>query len=156
MGIEIERKYLVASLDWKTEQEGVLYRQGYLYQAPERTVRVRVAADRAFLTIKGVPQGLVRPEFEYEIPLEDRHELLELCHGSLIEKFRYKINVGGKTWEVDEFLGENKGLVVAEIELESETEDFLLPVWIGKEVSGDPRYSNSSLVAYPFSAWNSP
>lgn len=156
MGVEIERKFLVASQQWKANQEGVLFKQGYLNQDPERTIRIRIAAAKAFLTIKGIPSGVTRLEFEYEIPLDDGEELLGLCQGSLIEKYRYHVVVGEKTWEVDEFLGENQGLVVAEIELVSETETFLLPEWIGEEVSGDPRYSNSNLVSYPYSAWDSP
>lgn len=130
------------------------YRQGYLSTAPERTVRVRTAGDKGYLTIKGPSRGASRLEFEYEIPLQEANQLLdELCHRPLIEKRRYKIPLGGLTWEVDEFFGENDGLILAEIELRDEHQAFDRPVWLGQEVTGDPRYYNANLVSHPYSRW---
>lgn len=154
MSQEIERKFLVVGEGWRAA-EGVLYRQGYLSTAQERTVRVRVAGDKGYLTIKGLGQGAVRPEFEYEIPLADANQMLdELCLRPLIEKKRYKVSYGGLTWEVDEFLGENEGLLLAEVELSSEDQPFDLPGWAGQEVTGDPRYYNASLVERPYREWH--
>ncbi len=154
MGTEIERKFLVSGDGWRGRAEGVFYRQGYLSAEPERTVRVRIAGDRAFLTIKGRGVGISRPEFEYEIPIEDARELLdELCHTPLIEKHRYTFEFGGLHWEIDEFHGLNEGLILAEVELESETQKIVKPPWIGKEVSRDPRYFNAALVSNPYSTW---
>lgn len=154
MGKEIERKFLVKGDAWKSLATGRRYRQGYLNSAKERTVRVRTIDDRAFLTVKGPNTGITRSEFEYEIPLEDARAMLDaLAERPLIEKTRYKIASGGHVWEVDEFEGENQGLVVAEIELSAEGESFEKPEWIGEEVSDDPRYYNSSLVAHPYSSW---
>ncbi len=153
MGKEIERKYLVEGMDWRRLAEGVLYRQGYLSSAPQRNVRVRIAGDKATLTIKGPPKGMGRPEFEYEIPMADAREMLELCERPLIEKQRYRIAHDGMTWEVDEFSGENQGLVVAEIELQSEQQEFTKPTWIGREVTQDPRYLNANLIRRPFKDW---
>lgn len=153
MAQEIERKFLVRSDEWKAMAEATRYRQGYLSTVKERTVRVRTIDDRGFLTIKGVNQGLTRAEFEYDIPLEDANSLLELCEKPLIEKNRTRIAIGDFVWEVDEFFGENEGLIVAEVELESESQTFEKPFWIGEEVSGDPRYFNSNLAKNPFSSW---
>lgn len=154
MGIEIERKYLVASDDWRGLAEGIEYRQGYLSVIKERTVRVRTVGDRGYLTIKGISTGASRVEYEYEIPVGDTHEMLdELCEHPLIEKRRHRIPYGDLIWEVDEFLGDNQGLVVAEVELTSEDQLIELPDWIGEEVTGDPRYFNSNLVARPYSTW---
>ncbi len=154
MGIEIERKYLLASDGWRGLAEGIDYRQGYLSTVKERTVRVRTIGDRGFLTIKGISTGASRAEYEYEIPADDTHEMLdELCERPLIEKRRYRIPYGDLIWEVDEFFGENHGLIVAEVELASEDQLIDLPEWIGQEVTGDPRYFNSSLVADPFTTW---
>lgn len=152
MAIEIERKFLVTGSDWKN---GVAthYNQGYLNRDKNRTVRVRVAGDKAFLTIKGSSVGISRAEFEYEIPTDDARALLKLCDGPVIEKIRYVIFHQNAKWEIDEFLGENLGLVVAEIELESEDQSFINPSWLGKEVSDDPRYFNSNLASQPFSQW---
>ena len=134
MSKEIERKFLVEGDSWKKETAGVLYRQGYLNSAKERTVRVRTVADRGFLTVKGLIVDCTRLEFEYEIP--------------------YVIPAGnGLKWEIDEFLGVNQGLVVAEIELPSEETGFTKPAWLGKEVSQDPRFFNSNLVSNPYSTW---
>jgi CYTH domain-containing protein len=155
MGIEIERKFLIATEDWRGLAQGLDYRQGYLSTAKERTVRVRTIGAQGFLTIKGISIGATRTEFEYEIPVDDAHELLdELCLRPLIEKRRHRVPFGGLIWEIDEFFGENHGLIVAEVELTSEDQDVDLPPWIGEEVTGDPRFFNSSLVERPFSTWN--
>ena len=154
MGIEIERKFLLTSTSWKELAPGTSYRQGYLNSTKERTVRVRTIDDKGFLTIKGLSIGATRVEYEYEIPVADAEHLLDdLCEKPLIEKNRYKIAHGGFVWEVDEFFGENKGLIVAEIELESEDQSFDKPEWVGEEVTGDPRYFNSSLIKEPYSQW---
>ena len=154
MGVEIEKKFLLAGNDWKDLAEGTSYRQGYLSSVKERTVRVRTIEDKGFLTIKGISVGATRLEYEYEIPFEDANELLnELCEKPLIEKNRYKVNLGEHTWEIDEFFGENEGLVVAEIELENEKQQFIKPQWVGEEVTGDPRYFNSNLINNPFKQW---
>jgi len=146
---EIERKFLVTSDSWRGRAVGVTYRQGYLSKDPERTVRVRIAGDDAFLTVKGLTTGNSRPEFEYRIPLADAEAMLGLCEGPLVEKTRFEIPHAGRVWEVDEFLGDNCGLV----ELASDGDEFEVPDWIGREVSGDPRYYNSNLAITPFSRW---
>ena len=154
MGKEIERKFLLIGDEWKALAKGTHYRQGYLNSVKERTVRIRTIDDKAFLTIKGVTVGATRLEYEYEIPHSDCTELLDkLAEKPIIEKRRYKIPYGGLTWEVDEFLGVNEGLVVAEVELQSEDQAFEKPSWVGEEVSGDPRYFNSNLVKNPYSTW---
>ena len=154
MGIEIEKKFLLTGTQWKQLATGTAYRQGYLNSVKERTVRVRTINDQGFLTIKGVSVGATRLEYEYEIPLEDANALLdELCEKPLIEKNRYKVNFSGFTWEIDEFFGENDGLIVAEIELESEDQVFDKPEWVGEEVTGDSRYFNSNLINNPYSKW---
>jgi CYTH domain-containing protein len=154
MAVEIEKKFLLTGADWKKLAPGTTYRQGYLSTVKERTVRVRTIAEKGFLTIKGISVGATRLEYEYEIPLEDANSLLdELCEKPLIEKNRYKIEFSGFTWEVDEFFGENDGLVVAEIELESEDQSFDKPEWVGAEVTGDARYFNSNLIKEPYSQW---
>ncbi len=153
MGREIERKFRVSGKGWKSA-EGVAFRQGYLSTAKERTVRVRIEGERAVITVKGPVTGLTRREFEYEIPLAEAAEMLDqLCERPLIEKRRHRVDHAGHTWEVDEFLGENQGLVVAEIELESEDESFDRPDWLGEEVSDDPRYYNANLVSQPYPSW---
>lgn len=151
--VEIERKFLVRGRGWKARAEGVLLRQGFLAADPQRTVRVRIAGDRAFLTVKGAQQGMSRPEFEYQIPLPDAEQMLELCRPLLIEKKRYSVPFQGMTWEVDEFYGRNAGLVVAEIELESESQLFSRPDWLGEEVTQDSRYLNANLVRHPYAEW---
>lgn len=154
MGVEIERKFLLTGDDWRSLGEPVLLRQGYLSSQPERVVRVRVEGERATMTIKGRSVGATRGEWEYEIPLADANELLDqLCEKPVIEKYRRRIPYAGRTWEVDEFLGANQGLVVAEVELESEDQQFDMPTWIGADVTDDPRYYNSSLIRLPFSQW---
>ncbi len=152
MAIEIERKFLVTSNDWRIN-EPVQIRQGYLNRDPDRTVRVRTAGDQAWITVKGRTTGSVRSEFEYPIPLNDADELLMLCQRPLLEKRRYHFEHDGRTWEVDEFLGENEGLVVAEIELDTPDAEFSMPSWIGVEVTYDSRYFNSNLSVSPFTTW---
>ncbi len=153
MGKEIERKYLVRSDAYKALAPGTLFRQGYLNSAKERVVRVRTMGDKAALTIKGVTVGATRAEFEYEIPLDDARQLLAMCEQPLVEKTRYKVPHGGLVWEIDEFHGANQGLTVAECELQSEDQAVDKPEWVGDEVTGDPRYFNSNLIARPFSTW---
>lgn len=152
MGIEIERKFLVNGAAWR-QGVGVRFSQGYLNRDKERTVRVRLAGEKAFLTIKGISVGASRAEFEYEIPVADAVQLLKFSDGPVIEKIRRVIQLEGATWEVDEFLGENAGLVVAEIELQSEDQAFAKPEWLGEEVTHDARYFNSSLATHPFTRW---
>lgn len=152
MSKEIERKYLVLDQSYKQHAKGVLYRQGYLSFHP--SVRIRIIGQRALLTIKGASTGISRSEFEYEIPLQDGFEMLrDLCRGPVIEKYRYKMEYRGFTWEIDEFLKDNEGLVVAEIELENEEQTFDKPPFIGEEVTFDKRYRNSSLVSNPYKTW---
>jgi CYTH domain-containing protein len=154
---EIERKYLVRSDAWRSGATGKRYRQGYLSTEPDRTVRVRVAGDAAFLTVKGRSAGAARAEYEYTIPREHAEEMLDrLCLRPLVEKTRYRIPWGGLTWEVDEFGGANAGLVVAEVELAREDQAIELPPWVGREVTQDPRYANASLVARPYATWRDP
>jgi adenylate cyclase len=154
MGIEIERKFLLKGEGWRGLGQPTLMRQGYLTSDPVRTVRVRIEGERAVITIKSKNTGATRGEWEYEIPVPDAAELLDrLCEQPLVEKTRHRIGYKGHTWEVDEFRGENAGLVVAEIELGSEDEAFDKPGWIGREVTGDPRYYNSSLIRLPYSRW---
>lgn len=154
MGVEIERKFLLAGDAWRGLGQAVLLRQGYLSSTRERVVRVRIEGEQAMLTIKGANVGATRGEWEYPIPLADAVELLDgLCEQPLIEKVRHRIEHAGMVWEVDEFLGANAGLVVAEIELASEDQPFEKPEWIGAEVSGDARYYNANLIRHPFSQW---
>lgn len=154
MGKEIERKFLVTGDAWRQLARGTLYRQGYLSTTKERTVRVRVIGDEGFLTIKGVSVGATRSEYEYKIPAKDANEMLaQLCEKPLIEKTRYKIVAGPVTWEVDEFCGDNQGLIVAEVELQDEGQRIDLPAWIGAEVTTDPRYFNANLIRHPFTKW---
>lgn len=154
MGTEIERKFLLCGESWRNGATGTMYRQGYLNSAKERTVRIRTVGEGAFLTIKGITVGATRAEYEYPIPFDDCNAMLDtLAEKPLIEKKRYKINYGGLIWEIDEFFGDNKGLIVAEVELQSEAQRFDKPEWIGEEVSGDPRYFNSNLIKNPFTKW---
>ena len=157
MGVEIERKFLLNGEAWRALGEPTLLRQGYLSLDAARTVRVRIEGARAFLTIKGKSVGATRGEWEYPIPVEEAAELLDsLCQQPLVEKYRRRIAIGAHTWEVDEFLGANAGLVVAEIELACEDEVFEKPDWIGREVTGDARYFNSNLIRHPYSQWKDP
>ena len=154
MGEEIERKFLVMGDAWQETAESMRYRQGFLSTVPERTVRVRVAGLRGTITVKGKNLGARRAEFEYEIPVADAEQMLDtLCERPLIEKVRHTLTAGPHTWEVDVFEGDNAGLVVAEIELGSEDEAFEKPEWVGDEVTSDPRYFNSNLVANPYRTW---
>ena len=154
MGQEIERKFLVKSDAWRGLAEGTAYRQGYLNSAKERTVRIRTVGDKAFLTIKGLTVGATRSEYEYEVPFDECNAMLDnLAEKPLIEKKRYKITQGGLTWEIDEFFGDNTGLIVAEVELKSEDQTFKKPEWVGDEVTGDPRYFNANLISHPYTKW---
>ena len=153
MSVEIERKFLVRDDRWKVLGQGVLLRQGYLSSHPDRIVRVRIEGNAALLTIKGRSVGATRGEWEYPIPLADAEAFLDsLCERPIIEKYRSRIRFEGMVWEVDEFLGENAGLVVAEIELEREDQPFVKPDWIGKEVTQDARYFNANLLRHPYRA----
>ncbi|MCX5839369.1 MAG: CYTH domain-containing protein [Deltaproteobacteria bacterium] len=154
MAKEIERKFLIKGDAWRSLAKGTSYRQGYLNSAKERTVRIRTIDEKAFLTIKGLTVGATRSEYEYEIPLADCNAMLDaLAEKPIIEKKRYKVPLDGLTWEVDEFFGENAGLIVAEVELESEGQAFGKPAWVGEEVTADPRYFNSNLIKHPFTKW---
>lgn len=155
MGVEIERKYLVNHQKWLQidKPAGQHYRQGYLSADPKVTIRVRLTPDSGFLTIKGLSVGIVRPEYEYLIPGKDAKELLDNFSVAELAKIRYKIVFENKTWEVDEFLGDNSGLIVAEIELTSKEEQFAIPAWIDKEVTGEEKYYNSSLATLPYKNW---
>ncbi|MDC0083784.1 CYTH domain-containing protein [Schleiferiaceae bacterium] len=155
MAKEIERKFLVAHQAWRESVNTIhVFKQGYLSYDSERTVRVRATEVTGYLTIKGITEGLTRDEFEYEIPLADALALLQLCERPAIEKKRYIVPNGAHVWEVDVFEGVNEGLVVAEIELGSEDEAFDKPNWLGNEVSGDRKYSNSALSLHPFKDWS--
>ena len=154
MAKEIERKFLVSTNNWKDDVSNThVFRQGYLSYDSERTVRVRATEVSGFLTINGITTGLTRDEFEYEIPLADALALLQLCERPAIEKKRYLVPHGAHIWEIDVFEGVNAGLVVAEIELQSEEEAFEKPTWLGEEVSGQRKYSNSALSLLPFKDW---
>jgi len=147
MSIEIERKFLVKEESWRASADaGCLYRQGYLHADPERTVRIRLAGEQAFLTIKGKRTGFSCPEFEYSIPPADAEKLLLLCGKKVLEKTRYRLEWKGLLWEVDCFHGRHEGLVLAEVELTEENQKIRLPPWVGKEVSLDPAYTNAHLA----------
>lgn len=154
--LEIERKFLVASEDFK---KAALRKnhiaQGYLNSHPERTVRVRIKGETGYLTIKGKGNetGMTRFEWETEIALAEARNLIQLCESGVIEKIRYEVEIGNHTYEIDEFFGENEGLVVAEIELKSEDENFEKPVWLGQEVTNDERYYNAYLSNNPYKNW---
>lgn len=155
MGREVERKFQVVDDRWRdaVESESVL-RQGYLSIDKERTVRIRVSEAEGTLTVKGVTVGATRAEYEYEIPRREAEEMLtNLCLQPIIDKTRHRVRFGGRTWEVDEFTGANEGLVIAEVELDSEGEGVDLPDWVGNEVTGDPRFYNANLVAQPYREW---
>ena len=152
---EIERKFLVKEGYKQFAFTHTRITQGYLSSIPERIVRIRINGEKGFITIKGVSNlsGMSRYEWEKEIPVQEARELLALCEPGVIDKTRYLVQVGKFTFEVDEFYGENEGLVIAEIELSSEEELFDIPSWLGKEVTGDKRYYNSKLAKNPFSKW---
>jgi CYTH domain-containing protein len=154
MAKEIERKFLVKEDSWRQLAEGSVYRQGYISTQKEATVRIRIANNQGYLTIKGRSEKYTRSEFEYIIPVADAQEMLDtLCDRPLIEKVRYKVEWAGLTWEIDEFDGANKGLILAEVELSDEQQQIEIPDWIGEEVSADSRYYNSNLAKFPFSEW---
>ncbi len=154
MGKEIERKFLLKNDAWRAAARAVPCRQGYLSREKDRTVRVRVMGGKGFLTIKGVAAGLARAEFEYEIPVDDAHAMLDnMAERPLIEKVRHFVRHAGLTWEIDEFSGENAGLVMAEVELDHEDQPISKPDWLGEEVTDDPRYYNANLVKNPYQAW---
>lgn len=155
MAQEIERKFLVSGEFKPHASRKTRIIQGYLSSVPERTVRVRIKGDKGYLTIKGIgsESGASRYEWEREIPVSEARELLAICEPGVIDKTRYLVEFGGKTFEVDEFYGDNDGLTVAEIELESEDEAFEKPEWLGAEVTGDDRYYNSMLMKNPYKNW---
>ncbi len=153
MPSEIERKFLVANNSWRDGSPGTMIAQGYLSQEPDRTVRVRIGGEKAWLTIKGRSEGISRAEFEYAIPLEDARELLAMCLPSVIEKTRHEVSHAGHLWEVDVFHGANEGLVIAEVELADESISPELPPWVGAEVSAEACYFNSCLAVLPYAKW---
>ncbi len=154
MGIEIERKFLVNQQKWQPLDSGLIYRQGYIRTHNGSSVRVRVAGKKGFLTLKDKVKNLSRAEFEYPIPVQEAEEMLNLlCDRPLIEKIRYKITFDNFVWEVDQFLGENEGLMIAEVELTNETQTVNLPPWIDSEVTHDHRYFNSYLAQNPYKSW---
>ena len=154
VGTEIERKFLVVNGSWRAAATGTEIRQGYVYAGGNRSVRVRIAGDRGYLTLKQSRNGVSRKEYEYDIPLADAQEMLAtMCDGRLIEKTRFSLTVAGRDWVVDEFAGDNDGLVVAEIELDREDEQFERPEWVGSEVTMEARYFNVSLIACPYCRW---
>jgi adenylate cyclase len=154
MAKEIERKFLVSGDGWRKKAKATRYRQGYIVAGGGRTVRVRVGGRKAFLTVKGPRSGLSRDEFEYSIPVKDAEEMLEtLCVGGVIQKIRHEVKSAGLVWEIDEFEGDNAGLVLAEVELEREGQKVELPQWVGREVTSDRRYYNSYLSRRPYRTW---
>ena len=152
MATEIERKFRVKEGAWR-RVKGTRFRQGYLNSVKERVVRVRTINDKGYLTIKGLTVGASRLEFEYEIPRRDAEQLLDICEKPLIEKTRFKVVEAGFVWEIDEFSGDNQGLIIAEVELEREDQEFPKPDWVQEEVTGDPRYFNSNLIKKPYRTW---
>ena len=162
MGTEIERKYLVNKSEWRSYKNrlqsksvvGARYCQGYIPTSNGTTVRIRIVEEQGFITIKSKTVGYTRAEFEYPIPLDDALAMLDnLCLKPVIDKYRYKVQIDNSIWEVDEFLGENEGLIIAEVELESEEQQVNLPPWIDREVN-DRKYFNSYLVKHPYSTWD--
>ena len=156
MGIEIERKFLVDKAKCKDSAKisSEIYRQGYMLTDPGKTIRIRLANNKGFITIKGISIKASRPEFEYEIPSKDAAELLNNFCTSQITKIRHKVYHGGKLWEVDEFLGDNEGLIIAEIELSNEEEQFNPPEWLAQEVTSETKYYNSNLSLFPYKKWH--
>lgn len=155
MPLEIERKFLVAGDGWRSAvSRSELFRQGYLATTTSSSVRVRVGGHRGWLSVKGRVVGPSRPEYEYEVPLAEANEMLDaMCDEGRLEKVRHWVTVGGREWEIDEFLGANAGLVVAELEIEREDAVFERPSWLGREVTDDVRYYNASLALRPWSGW---
>ncbi|MEL4898683.1 CYTH domain-containing protein [Crocosphaera sp. Alani8] len=156
MAIEIERKFLVINDDWRCLGTGKVYKQGYIAAADRMTtIRVRIVGHEAYLTIKSKSEGISRNEFEYPIPLEDAQIMVDtLCDRPLIEKIRYKVNYDNLVWEIDEFQGENQGLIMAEVELQNENQIINIPTWVGEEVSHDSRYYNVNLTKHPYTTWS--
>jgi len=150
---EIERKFLVNRALFPKCGPAVIMKQGYLSVDPDRTVRIRREGGQAWITVKGKAEGITRPEFEYSIPVADAEEMFRLALYHPVEKIRHRLNVEGTHWEVDEFLGANRGLLLAEVELKDEFQPFSHPEWLGDEVTGDCRYYNSQLTQKPFSSW---
>jgi len=153
MGIEIERKFIVTGDEWREGAEPVFYSQAYLCSTPGQTTRVRIGGDKAYITIKGKTTGISRKEFEYEIPVDEAGQIMSICPLPPVEKYRSRIEWKNKIWEVDEFTGLNKGLIIAEIEMESEDENLDLPPWVGEEVSGQSKYYNALLYKEPYTTW---
>ncbi|MBD1850605.1 CYTH domain-containing protein [Leptolyngbya sp. FACHB-711] len=154
MGIEIERKFLVQGDSWRSKATATPYRQGYILATKERVVRVRIAGEQAYITIKGESVGIGRAEYEYPIPVTDATELLDtLCDRPQIEKVRHCLASGDLVWEIDEFHGENQGLIMAEVELPNADYPLQLPDWIREEVTQDPRYYNAYLSKHPYQTW---
>jgi len=151
---EIERKFLVKSFEYRELGKKIYFQQGYIFIGTDKIVRVRTEGEKAVITIKSSTSGISRNEYEYEIPSKDALEILQhICIKPIIEKYRYHVEYEKFVWEVDEFMGENKGLIIAEIELESENQEFSIPEWIGHEVTGDPKFYNANLVKFPFDKW---
>jgi len=155
MSIEIEHKFLLANDTWRQQvQRSVVFRQGYLSSQATSSIRVRISDEKAWLNIKSATIGTQRHEYEYEIPLQDANEILDmLCRKPIIEKMRHYVHNDGNVWEIDEFYGENEGLIIAEIELSDINESFSRPEWVGDEVTNDIRYYNNNLAVYPYSNW---
>lgn len=155
MAVEIEKKFLVKGDFRKESEKETRITQGYLSSVPERTVRVRIKGDKGYITIKGIgsASGASRFEWEKEIPVSEVEQLLAICEPGVIDKTRYLVKSGKHTFEVDEFYGENEGLILAEVELSSEDEEFVKPEWLGQEVTGDSRYYNSMLMKNPYKNW---
>lgn len=152
--LEIERKFLLKNDDYKKLSKGILIKQGYICSENDRVVRIRIYGEKAFLTIKNATIGFSRDEFEYEIPLADAEKMLScVCQQPIIEKLRYRVEYDGFVWEIDEFFGENEGLVVAEIELEKENQVFSKPAWIAQEVTNEVRFYNANLFKNPYKNW---
>lgn len=155
MAKEIERKFLIDQKILRSLENGLLIKQGYIATKDKTTVRIRIKGESAYLTIKGKNLGMTRSEFEYQIPMPDAEQMLvEFCDCPIVEKIRYEHFHAGHTWEIDIFHGDNEGLVVAEVELLSEHEKVELPVWIKKEVTGDPKYYNINLLSHPYKNWH--
>ena len=155
MPTETEHKYLINIKAWKSIKpyKSFKIKQAYLNNEPYKTIRIRIANNKGFITIKGIAKGSTRPEFEYEIPVKEADELINLCCTNIIEKVRHLVIHDNKKWEVDEFKGLNKGLFIAEIELANENEKYSIPDWVEQNVTKDQRYANSNLIAKPFSTW---
>ncbi len=154
--MEIERKYRVINELWaplRNALKGALIQQAYLSVDPTCTVRIRIAETQAFLTVKGESRGISREEFEYAIPMADGAEIMKMVKTAVINKHRYKVEFRGYTWEVDEFFGDNEGLILAEVELANESEQPEWPGWVASEVSGDPRFYNLNLALHPYKTW---